>query len=84
MPKGGPSRRRLKQIEQPHPAASEVIDVARHHGEVVQQGDGSDLFVDGAVGIGHPQSPPDLGHIAIEIQHSIDVGLRHINEPLLQ
>lgn len=43
--------------------------------EVMQQGDGGDLLVDGVVGIGHPQSPPDLGRIAIEIQQ---LGLRVI------
>ena len=78
MPRGA-SRRGLKRIEQPHPAASEVINVARHHGEIAQQGDGSDLLIDGVVGIGHPQSPPNLGRIPIKVQHPMAVGLQHLS-----
>jgi hypothetical protein len=77
-------RRGLKRIQQPHPAAGEVIDVACHHGEIMQKSDGSDLLVDGAVGIGHPQSPPNLGCIAIKVQHPIAVGLPYLSQPLLQ
>ena len=79
----GPSRG-LKRIEHAHPTASEATGVARHHGEIVQQGDGGDLLVDGVVGSGHPQSPPDLGCIALEVEHPVAVGLQPISEPLLQ
>jgi len=60
-------------------AVGEVIDVARHHGEIVQQGDGSDLLVNSVVRIGHPQSPPNLGRIAIKVQHPIAVGLQYLS-----
>ena len=69
----------LKRIQQPHSAAGEVIDVARHHGEIVQQGDGSDLLINGVVVIGHPQSPPNLGCIAIKVEHPIAVGLQYLS-----
>ncbi len=69
----------LKRIQQPDSAAGEVIDVARHYGEIVQQGDGSDLLINGVVVIGHPQSPPNLGRIAIKVEHPIAVSLQYLS-----
>ena len=43
------------------PSSGEVCCVSRDHREVIQQGNGSDLLVDGVVGIGHP--------IAVILQH---------------
>lgn len=37
----------VKRIQQKHPAACEVTGVARHNGEVMEQGHGNNLFVDG-------------------------------------
>ena len=57
-----------KWIVESHPAANKVINVGRHHREVVQQCNGRNLLVDGVVGIRHP----------------ISVLLEHLSQPLFK
>ena len=68
-----------KRIVESHPAANKVINVARHHREVVQQCNGRNLLVDGVVGIRHPEPPPDLRCFSIEAQHPISILREHLS-----
>ena len=71
-------------IQQGYPAVSEIVCVSCHDRQVMQQGDGSDLFVDPMLRIRHPQPPPQLGSIAIQAENTIALAEQHLLQPLLQ
>lgn len=58
--------------------AGEIVCVARHYGEFMQQGDRGDLLVDGVLRVGRAQATPELGANAIECEHPIAVVMQHL------
>ena len=50
----------------------------------MEQGNGRDLLAKGVVGMGNPQSSPQLGGVCIERQHLIAVVMGYLGKPCLQ
>ena len=60
------------------------MTVARHHRQVMQQRDSSDLLVNGILRMKNPETPPHLGSISIEIKNPVSKVLQHLSKPGLQ
>ena len=53
-------------IDQLHARTFEISGVARHHRQVIDQGDRRDLFIQFVSGVWDPQPAPRLGRICFE------------------
>ncbi len=55
------------------PGGLVMVGIARHHGQIVDQRSGGNLFVERVLGVRHSQSSPDLRRLLIEGQNGFCV-----------
>lgn len=73
-----------ERIQQANPGVGEIHHIACHHRQLMQHRDGSDLFINGVLGIRYTQTAPDLSSIAIQCQYPIAVIVQHLIKPLFK
>ena len=73
-----------ERVEKLHPGTGEIMTIARHHRQVMQHRDSSDLLVNGILRMGNPETPPHLGSFSIEIKNPVSKVLQHLSKPGLQ
>lgn len=73
-----------KGIEQPDSRFFEIPGIARHDGQVEDERDGGDLFVDRVVRVNRHQFSPDLGARRIERQDPVVIFFGQQDKPVFK
>ena len=73
-----------ERIPQPDPEPPEIRDIAGRQSEAIDQRDRGDLFVERVIGIGDPETAPDLRGVRVERQYAVAELLDHAFEPRLE